>query len=100
MTFKKTDDVGRNTKISKEELEQEKILIEVKHNDDELHNTNEVEEQAQVADEVEETGNVIHFSNISVFYSFTDMSVIFPKGKVRKEVSGMQNGIPSGTQSK
>lgn len=46
MAFKKTDDVYRSTKISIEEMEQEKIPIEVKHSDVELHNPNEVEEEA------------------------------------------------------
>lgn len=40
MIFKKTDGVGRNAKISKEE-----INVEVEHIDDELHNPYEVEEE-------------------------------------------------------
>lgn len=43
MEFKKTNDIGRNAEISKEELEQGKILVEVEHVDAKLHNPNEVE---------------------------------------------------------
>lgn len=48
MAFKKTDDVGRSTKISEEGLEQEEILVEVEHVDFELHNQYEVEEEEKV----------------------------------------------------
>ena len=57
MAFKKIDDAGRNAEISEEELEQEEILVEVEHSDAELHNPDEVEEEARVTDEDEETGN-------------------------------------------
>lgn len=43
--------------ISIEDLEQEYIPIEMKQSDVELHNPDEVDKQAQVADEVEETDN-------------------------------------------
>ena len=49
--FKKIDDTGQNVEISEEELEQENIHIEVEHSDDELHNPDEVEEEAEVVDE-------------------------------------------------
>lgn len=35
MAFKKIDDVGRNAKISEEEMEHEEILVEVEHSDTE-----------------------------------------------------------------
>lgn len=38
-------------------------------------------------------------SCISLLCSFIEMLVIFPEGKVRKEVSGIHDGIPSGAQS-
>lgn len=38
IAFKKTDDVGRSTKISEEKLEQEDVFVEVEHVDVELHN--------------------------------------------------------------
>src|SRR3954469_2465409 len=51
MAFKKTDDDGR----SAEELEQVEIPIEVKHVDAEFHIPDEVEEEAEDAEEIEET---------------------------------------------
>lgn len=46
MMVKKMDDIGRNAEISKEEIEQEEIPFEVEHIVVELHNPNEVEEDA------------------------------------------------------
>lgn len=46
MTFKKTDDIGRSTKISGERLKKEDILIEVEHSDVESYNPDEVDEKA------------------------------------------------------
>lgn len=46
MTFKINDDTGRNAKISGKELEHEEIPVEVEYSDVELHNPDEVEEQA------------------------------------------------------
>lgn len=43
MTFKKTDDVGRSTKISEEEMEKEEIHVEVEHVDTRLNNPDEIE---------------------------------------------------------
>lgn len=57
MAFKKTDDVGLNAEIYEEELKQEEILIKVEHVDVELHNPDEVEEEAKVVNKVEETDN-------------------------------------------
>src|SRR3954465_5682219 len=54
MAFKKTDDVGRSTETSDEEVEQVEIPVEVEHVDAELHIPDEVEEEAEDA-EVEET---------------------------------------------
>lgn len=53
----KSDGVGRSKKIFVDELEQEEILVEVEHSDDELYNPNEVEEETQVANEYEVTDN-------------------------------------------
>lgn len=55
--LKKIDGAGRNAKISEEDQEHEEIPVEVEHSDAELHNPNEVEEEAQVVDEYEETDN-------------------------------------------
>lgn len=44
MAFKKTDDAGRNAKISDEQQEHGEIYVKVEHSDGELHNTYEVEE--------------------------------------------------------
>ena len=52
MALKKTDDASRNIEIFEEELKREEILI-----DAELHNPYEIEEEEEVADEVEETDN-------------------------------------------
>ena len=57
MAFKKTDDVSRSAQIFEEELEHEEIHVEVEHNDAELHNPEEVGEEARVVDEDEETNN-------------------------------------------
>lgn len=42
MTFKKTDDVARSTKICEEEMEHEEIHVKVEQVGDELHNPYEV----------------------------------------------------------
>src|SRR3954469_4973645 len=52
MAFKKTDDVGRSTETSDEELEQVEIPVEVEHGDIELHIPDEVEEEVEDAEEV------------------------------------------------
>src|SRR3954463_4251018 len=54
MAFKKIDDVGRSTETSDEELEQVEIPFEVEHVDDGLHIPDEVEEEAEDAEEDEE----------------------------------------------
>ena len=46
MVFNKIDDAGWNAEISKDELEQEEIHIEVKNNDVEFHNPYEFKEEA------------------------------------------------------
>lgn len=46
MAFEKSDDVGKTAKISREEMEHEKILVKVEHKDAELHNLDEVEKEA------------------------------------------------------
>lgn len=51
MAFKKTHDVCR----TEEELEQEEIPVEVEHSDPELHNLDEVANEALGAEETEET---------------------------------------------
>src|SRR3954465_3159116 len=53
MAFKKTDDVGRSTETSDEELEQVEIPVEVEHVDTELHIPDEVEEEAENAEDEE-----------------------------------------------
>lgn len=49
MAFKKSNNAGRNAEISEEELEHEEILVEMVHNDAELHNPYEVKEEAHDA---------------------------------------------------
>ena len=55
MDFKKTDDVSRSAETSDKELEQGEIPVEVEHSDAELHNPDEVKQEAEDAVEDEET---------------------------------------------
>ena len=57
MAFKKIGDIGPSSKISEEELEQGDIRVEVEHSDAELHDPDEVEEEAEASVEYEETDN-------------------------------------------
>ena len=55
MALKIYDDVDRSAEISDEELEQWEIPVEVEHVDAELCILSKVEEEAEDAEEVEET---------------------------------------------
>ena len=57
MVLKKIDDVSRSAQIYEEELEQEEILVKVGHVSAELHNPNEVKEEAGVPVIDDETDN-------------------------------------------
>jgi hypothetical protein len=50
MTFKKINDVSRSEEISEEEMEQEEILVKVEHVDVKLRILDQVEEEAQDAE--------------------------------------------------